>query len=406
MQEEENKKQLSTIGRITADYEGISKSYNYREKVVDGLVLYGAQNNYPSKLLRLRDDSPWNGRLIQSISDFRTGDGIKTNNGPITAAANRLGDTFQDIADQVSFDFKLFGGACFEVIWNRERTAIAEIYHVRWHYVRAMEMNEIGRIPGYFVHNNWGRGYNAAKHQEAQVIPAFNPSKRFDDGNSKQLVTLRLNNNPDSEYYPLPDYFPAKDNIILDKMLTTYRKSFVNNGINVSNVFQLVTSKTGKDFQQLVNGLDRNLSDASAAGKTVFLRVDPQNPTFHQVSNPSAKNSAEAFNSFQELNDAVIFGAGHQVTYKDLFGIESELSSLAREQVLEKSTMFFNTVIRKPQQRLAGMFDQIGPWVFGGGSKFEFMQIDLFRGLDIAPEGEPTTTPEQETIAAEGTETT
>ena len=51
-------------------------------------------------------------------------------------------ESLHQLIKKVAFDFKLQGAYALHIVWNRERTEIAEVYHVPVERVRAGRPNE------------------------------------------------------------------------------------------------------------------------------------------------------------------------------------------------------------------------------------------------------------------------
>ena len=69
--------------------------------------------------------------------------------------ANRMGESWNDLYSKIALDYKLFGGFALEVIWSRDKTTIAEVYHIDFSYIRAKKKDNRGNCPGYFISNDW-----------------------------------------------------------------------------------------------------------------------------------------------------------------------------------------------------------------------------------------------------------
>ena len=55
-------------------------------------------------------------------------------------------ESLHQVIKKVAFDFKLQGAYALHIVWNRERTEIAEVYHVPVERVRAGKPNEFGKV--------------------------------------------------------------------------------------------------------------------------------------------------------------------------------------------------------------------------------------------------------------------
>ena len=383
-----NKQAMSAVSGYANDYYSITNGYNnYQEKVRDGVVQFGKNNDFPDKIARLKQDSPWHAKGIVGTSKFIRAKGLGL--VPVSATdttedqdilnilepANIIQDDWQEIDELISQDIYEYKGFYLQVIWAADGMSIADVYYEDFKKVRVGERDEFGRITKFYISKDWGRGWNPGKMQEAVEIAAFNPANRFEEPN--QLFYCYFKNS-ESEVYPMPEWFGVIDNVIIDKLLNKHKVAFLNNGINISNVMQLVTDKSDKEFQKFVNKFDKNMASAANSGRTAYLKV-PTGGQFHQITNPSVKNNAEAYNSYYEQNTNIIL-SGHNVVYRDLFGIESTMASLAAERVIEKSVLYQNTVIGDYQRKKIMGLNKLAPFLFPG-MKFAVKPMPLFEGL-------------------------
>ena len=76
-------------------------------------------------------------------------------------------ESLHQVIKKLSFDFKLQGSYAIHIIWNREKTEIAEIYHVPVERVRAGRPNALGQVDTYFISADWG---NTRTHKPYPII--------------------------------------------------------------------------------------------------------------------------------------------------------------------------------------------------------------------------------------------
>ena len=290
-----NKQVSSAVSNFGGDYYKITNGYNnYQEKVRDGVVQFGKNNDFPDKIARLKQDSPWHAKGITGSSKFirAKGLGLVPFGVPepeqildIMTPANVIMDDWQEIDELLSQDLYEFKGFYLQVIWSNDGMSIADVYYEDFKKVRVAERDEFGRITHFYISDDWGKGWNPGKLDKAVKIAAFNPADRFE--NPVQLFYCYFKNS-ESDVYPYPEWFGIVNNIIIDNLLNKHKVAFLNNGINISNVMQLVTDKSDKEFQKFVNQFDKNMASAANSGKTAYLKV-PTGGSFHQITNPSVK---------------------------------------------------------------------------------------------------------------------
>ena len=120
-------------------------------------IKFGADNKFPDYLIDLYNNSSTHGACINAIVEAIRGEGLVTQNEAILDRANLENESWNDIFNKIAYDYKIFGGFALEIIWSKDRSRIAEVYHIDFSYVRAKEKNHRNHVPGYFINDEWSR---------------------------------------------------------------------------------------------------------------------------------------------------------------------------------------------------------------------------------------------------------
>ena len=107
-------------------------------------------------------------------------------------------ESLHEVIKKIAFDFKLQGGFALNVVWSKDRTQIAEIYHIPVEKIRCARANEFGKIPGYYVSNDWSN----TRQNKPYYVPAFNANDRT---TPNQILYSGLYS-PNMDAYYTPDY--------------------------------------------------------------------------------------------------------------------------------------------------------------------------------------------------------
>ena len=131
-------------------------------------IEYGTEdwaNLYPQFLIDLYYNSSTHAAIINATSEMIAGDDLVLDDDDTNLDAfvklkkfmrhANSKESLHQVIKKVAFDFKLQGAYAIHIIWNRERTEIAEIYHVPVERVRAGKPNELGHIDTYFISADW-----------------------------------------------------------------------------------------------------------------------------------------------------------------------------------------------------------------------------------------------------------
>ena len=325
---------------------------------------FGTDNMYPEYLISLYNQSSIHASCINSIVQAITGDGLVTEDEEILKVANREGESWNDIFGKVALDYKLFGGYALEIIYSRDRSKIAEIYHVDFSHVRAMEKNDRNKIPGFYISSEWKPIWNYNIEQDDKKLPqlpAFNLEKRADE--PKQLL-YHNPYRPGQQYYPLPDYVGGSKVIDLDQEVDNFHISNISNGLAPSLAITTYTNANDEERMAIENMLRLQYEGTSNAGNMLYM--DVADPSLKPDITPIPQNGADDY--YTTLNDVVSqkILTSHRITSPMLLGIKSNVGLGSNAEEIETAyRLFLNTVVLPFQQSILAVFDGLLEFNFG-----------------------------------------
>ena len=340
-------------------HNGFDRESNpYRESHPDmpKYMKFGADNQYPEYLISLYNQSSTHASCINAIVQAVTGEGLITEDEDILKVANREGESWNDIFGKVALDYKLFGGYALEVIYSRDRSKIAEVYHVDFSHVRAIEKDDRNKIPGFYISNEWKPIWNYNIEQddkELPQLPAFNLQKRADE--PKQLL-YHNPYRPGQQYYPLPDYVAGSKVIDLDQEVDNFHISNIRNGLAPSLAITTFTNANDEERQAIENMLRLQYEGTSNAGNMLYM--DVADPTLKPDITPIPQNGADDY--YTTLNDVVSqkILTSHRITSPALLGIKENTGLGNNAEELETAyRLFLNTVVLPFQQSILATFE-------------------------------------------------
>lgn len=170
-------------------------------------MFYGENNLYPEALIEMYDTSAIHHTAIQAIKDGIFGKGIENIGDEYI---NTQGETIDEIFEKITLDYTLYQGYSLNVIWNKEGTQIAEIYHLPFSNVRSGKKNEEDEVEEYYYSSDWS---NLRKYKE-MPYRAFDPTDNKQENASQ--IFYYFNYTPGNDVYPLPAYVAASNDIVLD----------------------------------------------------------------------------------------------------------------------------------------------------------------------------------------------
>ena len=250
-------------------------------------------------------------------------------------------ESLHQVIKKVAFDFKLQGAYALNIIWNRERTEIAEVYHVPVERVRAGRPNELGKVDTYFVSADWSN----VRGNKPYPIPAFN----VNDRTSPSQLLYTGSYSPNMDVYHTPDYLAANNWCLVDQRVAEFHLNNIQNGFSGSYFISFANGvPTQEERFQIEQSLTEKFTGASNSGKFVLTFSDDKTRT-PEITPIAVSNADKQYLALQELLVQNIL-TGHRVTSPMLMGIKNESGLGSNVDELNAASNFYlNTVIRSFQ---------------------------------------------------------
>ena len=366
-----NKYTFKTIPRNSATNERISLV----ERKNQFFISFGSDNGFPNKLIDLMNYSSIHGTCVNATVDSIIGNGLTSNKPETLDFANFEKESWNDILKKVAKDLKLFGGFALEIIWSKDRTAIAEVYHIDFSYLRAKEKNFRGKVPGYYIWDEWN-GINSYVNQSLEDIPflpSFNPDKRVEE--PSQIYTFQ-SYRPGMRYYPVPDYIGALKVIELDAQVDNFHLNNISNGVVPSLAITTFTNAEEEEREAIEIMLRNQYGGTQNAGSLIYMDVD--SPENAPVITPIQSNGTDEY--YTSINDLVTqkILTAHRITSPMMLGIKTEGQLGGRTETQDAYLLFTNTVIKPFQQVILDCFDEILKFNFGNDYTLGIQQLNLY----------------------------
>ena len=366
-----NKYTFKTIPRNNATNQRISLVVRKNQFFIS----FGSDNGFPNKLIDLMNYSSIHGTCINATVDSIVGNGLTSDRPETLDFANLEGESWNDLLKKVAKDLKLFGGFALEVIWSKDRTKIAEVYHIDFSYLRAKEKNFRGKVPGYYIWDEWN-GINSYVNQSLEDIPflpVYNPKKKAEE--PSQLYVY-YDYRPGMKYYPVPDYVGALKVIELDAQIDTFHLNNISNGAVPSLAITTFTNANEEEREAIEIMLRNQYGGAENAGSLIYMDVD--SPENSPVITPIASNGTDEY--YTSINDLVTqkILTAHRITSPMMLGIKTEGQLGGRTETSEAYLLFTNTVIKPFQQAILDCFDEILKINYGDDYILGIQQLNLY----------------------------
>ena len=314
-------------------------------------IEYGTEdwkNLYPQFLIDLYYNSSTHAAIVNATAEMIAGEDLICVDEDVNLDAYvklkkffrhaNSKETLHQIIKKVSFDFKLQGAYAIHVIWNRERTEIAEIYHVPVERVRAGRPNEFGKVDTYFICADWA---NTRVHKP-YPIAAFNTNDRT--AGSQLIYTGSYS--PNMDVYHTPDYIAANNWALVDQRVAEFHLNNIQNGFSGSYFISFANGvPTQEERFQIEQSLTEKFTGASNSGKFILTFSDDRTRT-PEITPISVSDADKQYLALQELLVQNIL-TGHRVTSKTLMGIDSTNGfSSNTDELINAANFYLNTVVR------------------------------------------------------------
>lgn len=360
-------------------FKTIPRAVNERISLVERkdsfYVSYGAENNFPNRLIDLVNYSSIHGTCVNATVEAIIGNGLTSNMPETLNFANYENESWNDIFKKVAKDLKLFGGFALEVIWSKDRSKIAEVYHIDFSYLRAKEKNLRGKVPGYYIWDEWN-GYNAYVNKSLEDIPylpSYSPKNKFDEPNQ---IYVYYAYRPGMRYYPLPDYVGALKVIELDAQIDNFHLNNISNGAVPSLAITTFTNANEEEREAIEIGLRANYGGTENVGSIVYMDVD--SPENAPIITPINSNGTDEY--YVGINDLVTqkILTAHRITSPMMLGIKTEGQLGGRDETIDAYLLFTNTVVKPFQQAILDCFDEIFKINYGNDYILGVEQLKLY----------------------------
>jgi len=260
-------------------------------------------------------------------------------------------ETLHEVLKKVAFDFKLQGAFALNIVWSKDRTQIAEIYHIAVEKIRCERPDEFGKTRGYYVSGDWAN----TRMNKPYRVPAFNVNDRT---SPNQILYTGLYS-PNMNSYYTADYISCNNWALIDSKVSEYHLQNVSNSFSGSYMISFANGiPTAEERRQIEQSLTDKFTGENNAGKFILTFSDDKT----RVPEITPISPADLDKQYIALNDMTVSSilAGHRITSKTLMGLDSAngFNSNA-DELLNASNFYLNTVIMPFQGQILKVLHKI-----------------------------------------------
>lgn len=302
-------------------------------------VSYGVNNLFPQKLIELSQKSAIHSTALQSKLDAVIGQGIAEYGELIV---NSKGDTLNDIYKKIAYDYILFGGFSLNVIWNKGRDKVAEIYHLAFNKVRSGKLNDEDVVDYYYYSSNW----NNTRKYVPKAYRSFNPTENKGDDASQ--IYYYYDYCPGVDVYPLPDYMGALNDIELDSRVSVFHNANISNGMSPGLFINFPNGEPTLDERnKLYKDLTNTFAGEKNAGR-VFVTFSEGSELKPEVTTIDSANDDYYIVLEQRISSRIL--TAHRITSGMLVGIKDNVGLGNNAEEIETAYIHFLSAVIKPIQ--------------------------------------------------------
>jgi hypothetical protein len=312
-------------------------------------------NLYPQFLIDLYYSSSITAAIVNSTSEMIAGEAliiedederdlearVKLQNFMDRANSN---ESLHEVIKKLSFDFKLQGAFALNIVWSKDRTQIAEVYHVDVSKIRCARPDEFGKTTGYYISSDWSN----TRQNKPYYVSAFNANDRT---SANQLMYSGLYS-PNMNSYYTPDWASCANWALIDARISEFHLNNISNGFAGSFLISFANGiPTQEERFQIEQSLTDKFCSQNNSGSFVLTFSDDKTRT-PEVTPISTSDLDKQYLALQELLTANVC-SGHRITSKTLVGIDSANGfSSNTDELINAADFYRQTVIRPFQIQL------------------------------------------------------
>jgi hypothetical protein len=329
-------------------------------------IEYGTEdwkNLYPQFLIDLYYSSSISAAIINATSEMISAEDliIEDEDDRDLEARVRLqnfmdrangNESLHEVLKKVAFDFKLQGAFALNVVWSKDRTQIAEIYHIGVEKIRCARPDEFGKTNGYYISADWSN----TRQNKPYYVPAFN----VNDRTSPNQVLYSGLYSPNMNSYYTPDYVSCNNWALIDSRVSEFHLNNISSGFSGSFLISFANGiPTQEERFQIEQSLTDKFCSETNSGKFVLSFSDDKTRT-PEITAISPSDLDKQYLALQSLLTSNIL-SGHRVTSPILMGIRDSGGGLGNnaDELNSAANFYLNTVIKPYQDQIVKQLRKI-----------------------------------------------
>ncbi|MCA8829440.1 phage portal family protein [Hymenobacter pini] len=325
-------------------------------------VKVGANNTFFDELLAIKKGSTTLARCINTAARLIAGSGFSVDKAKapkLFALLQKIDgkNSHHKLLKQLALDKRTFRGWAVQVIANQGGTGIAELHYQRFKQVRSGKWNEEGEVEEYFISRDWSKPSGKNK---PVPIKAFNPDTLAED---KRQLFVSYTESDDIEYYPEPEYWSAINYAQLERDLSEFHLSNVQNRFAVNTILVTKEEPEGEGLtpEEAAQKFEKKIQDkfTGARGKSLMVMTGITDPEATKLLSYTTASGDTLYETYSDLCQQKILTA-NGFTSPVIAGIPGTGSLGGNGNELRNAyELFYNTECRPEQEELLEDFRRL-----------------------------------------------
>ena len=328
-------------------------------------VCWGENNCFINDLIKSLEKSPIHNSAVRYKASLFAGENWKITNenelseSEINAVTfflntiNRNNEGLSDILKRFAMDASLTGNAYLQVIWNKARNKITDVYHGHANCFAPSKVNSNGVSDLYYFSSDWSQN----RKKEFEPIPI----QTFDEQNpgGRQIIPFKLNYTTGDLYYGVPDYLPALPLIELTEEISYFWLNYIKSGFFGNTIITFPSGVPNDEIKRkIVADLEKLYQGRNRKHLYVNWATTKDNaPVIDNLSNTADLDKAFTVVS-QLINESV--STAHKITSQRLFGITAGSTQIGqKDELISAWQILMNTSIYPVQVRIEQIINNI-----------------------------------------------
>ena len=316
----------------------ISESSKSRKAWVE--IGIEGQDDFFNTLIKRYETSPTNQACVDGTTDLIYGKGVKAKDRLDLEEYIYTLTTDEEIR-KIVFDYKLFGNASIQVVFNDTRDRIIGFYHLPVDTLRAEKVDDMGNIPGFYYSPDWTN-----RSIKPKYIPAFGQNEYQDD---VQVIYFKKYS-PGKFYYGVPDYYSSIQYAAVEEEISNLHINNILNNFMPSTIINFNGGVPPVEEQYMVEqGIINKFSGTTNAGKFILsFNENPEYKTTVEMLRPENLHQQYDFIA-QEATRKIMLA--HRITSQMLFGIKDSSGFSSNADELKTAYEIMYAMVINPFQQ-------------------------------------------------------